>query len=482
MSPRRLILVLFLAALLVRCGFLLAWGLSAPVTQWGDDPEYDATARTLALHHLYQNSWFPPGYPLVLSALYAIFGPSLVAVRLLQALLGAATCCLVYLIGRDVAGATAGRLAGFLLAFYPGHVYLTWRLMAETLWIFLVALAVLLACRLERGLSEGAERRASLARAAALGLAAGASVLVKSNLILLPPLLFLWLAGVTLARARRGRRAPAMPVEVATASGAPIGAPAARGLEPFLVLVVLAASFCAAGLIAPLAYHVSTRGSTSGPARFWLLPGNSGHTFWWSNNPLADGYFVDPEAAPAGRSFIARHGMSALIHDPDPFVRDRACRALGFAWVRENPGSFLALTGRKLWNGFGPLPKAALFAHSKLAHDIHLISYGALLPLAAAGLILSIRRWRQWTILYLVLLAHAAMTAATYGTPRFTLVIIPYLLVFAGQALAAAMALRERRAPRVSPALSPAPRFEDRASRSDRSSASHSHLPEPEGI
>jgi uncharacterized SAM-binding protein YcdF (DUF218 family) len=75
---------------------------------------------------------------------------------------------------------------------------------------------------------------------------------------------------------------------------------------------------------------------------------------------------------------------------------------------------------------------------------VQLVSYGAVLAAAAAGLLLSLRRWRRCTILYLVLASHTAMTVATYGTPRFTLVVVPYLLVFAGDALLAAAALPQR--------------------------------------
>jgi hypothetical protein len=78
------------------------------------------------------------------------------------------------------------------------------------------------------------------------------------------------------------------------------------------------------------------------------------------------------------------------------------------------------------------------------------VSYGVVLAAALAGLLRSRRHLRRYAVLYLVLASHAAMTVATYGTPRFTLVVVPYLLLFAGDALLAAAALRHRRPARAS--------------------------------
>ncbi len=428
MSERRFLLALFLFALLLRWGFVAAYGASAPVAGWGDDADYDAIARHLVLDHGYENHWFPPGYPLFLAALYGLAGPSLAAARLVQAALGAATCCLLYLIGRDLVSPAAGRLAGLLLAVYPGHVYMAWRLMAETLFVLLVALSVAAALALAR--------RGGAARAAALGLALGASVLVKSNLLVLPPVLLLWVA------LDGWRRPPGQEADLA--AGDPSrGRP--RAARAAAAEAALAAALCAAVALAiPLA-------NAAGPAgRPWPLAGNGGATLWWANNPLADGYFVDPDASPAGRDFIARHRLTAAARSRDPFVRDRADRALALAWMRENPRGFLALAGRKLWNAYAPLARAAVFAHDPLARSVQILSYGAVLAAAVAGLFLSRRRWRRYTLLYLVLASHAAMTVATYGTPRFTLAVVPYLLIFAADALLAAAALAQRRPARAS--------------------------------
>jgi 4-amino-4-deoxy-L-arabinose transferase-like glycosyltransferase len=399
-------LAVFVLALVLRCGFCLAAGPWAPPTAWGDDADYDAIARGLVgPGHVYQNTWFPPGYPLFLATIYGLAGPAmkLAAVRLVQAVLSAATCWVTYALARNAFGTPAGRAAAVLLAIYPGHVYMAWRLMAETLFTLLMALAVL-------AVQRAAGQRAApstLWAAAGAGVALGAATLVKSNLVVVVPLMVACVALAGLGTARRRAAAAA----VMTAG----------------CVLLLAAS--------PLANRFS-------PAhRATWLPGNGGPTLWWSNNPLADGYFVDPDNTPAGRAFIERHHLAGpAIAARDPQVRDRADRELALAWIRENPGSFVALAGRKLWNAFGPLPRAALFSRERLAAGVQALAYGAMLPLIAAGLWLARRRWRRALPLYLEIGSYAAMTVVFYGTPRFTLVVMPYLAAFAGLALAAAAA------------------------------------------
>lgn len=411
MSGRRLGLLVFVAALAVRLAVVLALGLGSPPASWGDDADYDALARGIAgSSHVYANSWFPPGYPFFLAAIYGVAGPSPAAVRLVQAVLSAATCWVIFAIGRHAFGLAAGGIAGLLLAFYPGHAYMAWRLMAETPFILLIAVAVSAG---QRAAAAGSPRLA-----AAAGAALGAATLFKSNLALAAPLLLLWPAWA-MAGGRRRRAA------------------------------VLAAG-TAACVLALAALPLANAGSPGRSAA--LLPGNGGPTLWWSNNPLADGYFVDPDRTAAGRDFIARHGLApAALQSRDPFLRSRADRQLALAWMRENPGAFLQLAGRKLWNAFGVVPRAEAFAHLRLAAWLHALSYGGLLPLIGFGVWRSRRAWRAAIPCYLLLAASVAMTVICYGSPRFTLLVMPFLLIFAGAAVAApaaqGVAAPARRAP-----------------------------------
>lgn len=386
-------LVVFLAAFSVRVAFILVYGPMAAPIAWGDDPQYDAIADRLVTQHEYVNTWFPPGYPLFLALVYAVFGKHWLLVRLIQAAMGAATCVLTRLLGAKVFSQREGLLAALLLAVYPGHSYISWRMMGETLYILLLVFSVLLAIEL-------AENPRPL-RALVPGATVGFAQLVKSNLFVFPPMLMVWFACTAIGT--RTRRVQC--------------------------LAVLIASFALVAFITPIANFVSPVGRAA------ALPGNAGHTFWFANNPLADGYYIAAEAEPAGKEFIEAHGLTERLAKADDFEKDRLYRTLGLLWIRENPGQFMVLCLKKLNNAFGLFPRAVTFEGNPLARTVHLLSYGLLAPFALGGMIGALRRWRSCSLLYVVLFSYLLMVLIFYGTPRFTIIVIPYLLLFASYAM-----------------------------------------------
>lgn len=388
-------LVICAASLVVRVGFILAYGANAPPIAWGDDLNYDSIAARLVTNHEYANTWYPPGYPLFLALLYLVFGRRWVVVRFVQAMLGAATCALTYRLGTKVFDDRVGRLAGALLVFYPGHAYMSWRLMGETLFLFLLVLALNVAIRM-------AQRR-RLREAVTLGLIVGVAQTVKSNLFVFPALLVAWSALALPGRAR----------------------------QRFVLACGVAVSLLLVSLATPVANFLSTAGGAA------PLPGNAGHTFWLANNPLADGYYVFAESEPAGKAFIEAHGFTERLAQADEFGKDRLFGTLGLLWIRENPGRFLILCLKKLNNAFGLFPRAVTFDGNRTTQVVHLLSYGLIAPFALVGMIGARRRGRDCLLLLLVVLSYVLMVLLFYGTPRFTIIVMPVLIVFASSAMLA---------------------------------------------
>jgi 4-amino-4-deoxy-L-arabinose transferase-like glycosyltransferase len=127
---------------------------------------------------------WPPGYPLVLAALFAVVGPSLLAAQVLNAVLGALSVALVYLLGTRLFDRRVGLTAAALLAFFPSQVFFSGLLMTEVL--FTAGLLALLYLTLVR-LSEHQRLRARWLVAA--GLAIGGLAMVRGEVALLGPLL-----------------------------------------------------------------------------------------------------------------------------------------------------------------------------------------------------------------------------------------------------------------------------------------------------
>lgn len=172
------------AALVTALAFRL-WLVASFPYEAGDTPLYEALARSLVEHQSYtlevDGRQVPvnvrmPGYPALLAASHALFGPGFGPVRVIQAVLDAAGCALVGALAGLLASAERRRrafLAGlWLAALCPFSANYACAVLAETPGAFFtVAAFVLLLGGLRRAAAQ-----ASLDRIASLWLAAGAAV------------------------------------------------------------------------------------------------------------------------------------------------------------------------------------------------------------------------------------------------------------------------------------------------------------------
>jgi len=143
-------------------------------------------------------AFWPPGYPLLLGATYSVFGPHLLAAKLLNVALSVATCAFVFALGTRLFGARVGLCAAAILALLPDHVWYTPLLLSEpTFTALLAGLLWLFAVWSEHGV-EG--RRWIL-----FGAGVGAAALVRgtASLFLVVPFAAWWIAERRLAPALR---------------------------------------------------------------------------------------------------------------------------------------------------------------------------------------------------------------------------------------------------------------------------------------
>lgn len=206
-SPNVQLALVVAAALLLR----LAWVL---VTRWeplfdDDAYRYDFAARALAdglgYVHLegYPTAFWPPGYSLLIAALYVVFGEHILAAQMLNVVLGTATVALVYLLGRRTAGHTTALVAATLVAFWPSLIFFTGVTLSEIAFTFFALLGVYLMVVASQALVTGEaspeapdrrtssfELRTSLYRRVLLlllvGLVVGFAALIRGQALLLP--------------------------------------------------------------------------------------------------------------------------------------------------------------------------------------------------------------------------------------------------------------------------------------------------------
>jgi len=139
--------LLFVLALAVRVAFVLTLENRY---YYFDTAHYDKAAKALiagqGFGEGYEFSQFfrkeyalTPLYPIFLAAIYFIFGPNFLAVRLVESLLGAFLCLLIYKIGKRVFNETVGLWAGYISAIFPHLIFLCGLLYVENLFTFLLA-------------------------------------------------------------------------------------------------------------------------------------------------------------------------------------------------------------------------------------------------------------------------------------------------------------------------------------------------------
>ncbi len=128
---------------------------------------------------------WPPGYPAFLAVIYELTGGSLLAGKIANAVLGAATALLACLIARRLFNDVAGVVAGVAVAFLPSHALFTALTMSEVLFTFLLSLLVYLVLRW-----AFADRPPRLWQTGVLGFITGVAALTRGELAAFPVVLF----------------------------------------------------------------------------------------------------------------------------------------------------------------------------------------------------------------------------------------------------------------------------------------------------
>ncbi|MFC1621062.1 ArnT family glycosyltransferase [Candidatus Omnitrophota bacterium] len=175
-----IVILIFLLAFAVRLAFVL----QDNVNPSSDAYVYDSLGMSISQGNGYVNSngtphsFYPPFYPFFLSLIYRIFGHSYVAVRIIQSLIGAFVCALIYLIGKRMHSFTAGIIAGISAIAYLPFIKTADLLLTEGIFTFLLLLIVFYLLKISADLKP--------MNCIVLGLLLGISLLTKSAMLFFP--------------------------------------------------------------------------------------------------------------------------------------------------------------------------------------------------------------------------------------------------------------------------------------------------------
>jgi tetratricopeptide (TPR) repeat protein len=396
-SGRLYFLIIFALAAALR----LAYTLSSRQSPFFDHLDldtkfYDSWARRLAAGDWAGGEVFfmGPLYPYFLGAVYKIFGPSILAAKVVQSLVGSLTAGVVFLLGRECFGSVVGILAGLLAALYVPFIF------TDTLLLFPV-LATLLNALMLYWLCRASARPRALAFFAG-GVFAGLSAAGNASVLAFVPLA---VGYIMLCRKW----------------------PPASGLRKAAVFVVGVAV-----VVVPIMVRNYAVGHDVVP-----LTSNAGLNFYIGNSKAATGAYVKPEGLdiytdPSGQALAERAvGRQLKPSEVSAWWWSRAS-----AYIGEHPGEFARNVLRKLfffWSVY-EIPQIEHLPFERQYSWVLKIptpSFGMICPLGILGAALALRRRKEAWLGLVFMLAYSASIIAFFVVARYRLPMVPALLVFA---------------------------------------------------
>lgn len=393
-DPRTLALGVFAVAFAVRVAYLF---------DIADNPFFAVPVIDAEFYHQQAQLWargapspaapyqMPPLYPMLLSLVYRVFGPSVWAGHLLNACLGAGTCAVTFLLGRRLGGAGTGLTAAAFVTTSQALLFLDGDLLATSLAVFTVTVAALF---LVRYVQEGERVRDLALGGVSLGLAA---ITVPLAAVVVPAVV------VFLALRRRHWRAPVL----------------------FLVATLLPVS------------PVTLR-NLRASGEFVPVSANGGINFYMGNNP-------DMRRTSTLRPGPEWRAMQNLPVREAELVksseRDRWFLRRGLRFWIQDPGLALAQT----------VEKTLLLVHDhEIMRDFDYYyfrdhfsrllrlpnwSFAWLFGLTAVGLLWGRSRHPAERLLVLLAVSYAVGIVLFFVTARYRALLLPLLSIFAGRAI-----------------------------------------------
>ena len=444
-------LAIFGVALLVR--LVHVWQIRASPffsLLMGDSRGYDEWAQRIAGgdwlgHEVFYQA---PLYPYLLGLIYTVGGRHLLLVRLVQAVIGSASCALLALAAARLfsnrafpeLGRRTGIAAGLMLALYAPAIFFDGLVQKSVLDVFFVCLALWLVSRSEetaeiaKAAEKGAENKNISRRSqrsprflpyVALGLTMGGLALTRENALVFILVILAWIIWKGLAAGGWGL--------------------AARPAALFLVGLAI--------VLVPVAARNSYVGGG-----FYVTTSQFGPNFYIGNNPGADGTYQSlrfgrgaPEYERQDATELAERaeGKRLTPAEVSSYWTDKA-----LAFVTSRPGAWLTLMGRKvalLWNATEMVDTESQEAHAEWSLPLRVGGlvghFGLLVPLALFGVIVTWPLRSRLYVFYGMTLAYAASVVVFYVFARYRYLLVPLLILFAAAGLVALPKLvRTRRA------------------------------------
>jgi tetratricopeptide (TPR) repeat protein len=398
----------------------------------GDSRGYDEWAQRIAGGEWLGHEVFyqAPLYPYLLGVIYAVTGRHLLVVRIVQALIGAASCALLALAAARLFSRRTGVVAGLMLALYAPAIFFDGLLQKSVLDVFFVCLALWLISRsegtaeiaktaekrAEKNISQRSLRSRRFLPYVALGLTMGGLALTRENALVFMVVILGWIVLNVERRTLNVERLTRCAVFLA-------------GIAIILVPVAARNSYVGGG--------------------FYVTTSQFGPNLYIGNNPAADGTYQSlrfgrgaPEYERQDATELAERALRRRL-TPSEVSGYWTGKALDFA--ASSPAAWLSLMARKvalLWNATEMVDTESQEAYAEWSLPLRLGGlighFGILVPLALLGVFVTWPlRSRIW-VLYAMTVAYAASVVVFYVFARYRYPLVPLLTLFAAAGVAGA--------------------------------------------
>jgi len=363
-----------------------------------DEKYHDDWAQAIAAGQQFVDGPYfrAPLYPAFVGGLYRVFGHNYYVPRIAQALIGALSCGLLFLIGKQVFSRAVGAAAGFVAATYWMLIYFDGELLIPTIIVFLDL--VMIWCLLPR------ETRHDRLRLGAAGIALGLSAIARPNILLFAPAVAVWIVVMHRAAWR-------------------------RAVLPVVCFTV--------GCMIPV-LPVTVRNLVVGDDLV-LIASQGGVNFYIGNNPDSNGMVAQVPGTPADwwggyYASIARaeeaRGRKLKPSEVSDYYFEQA-----WEFMKSNPSVAAALMLRKLhlfWRRWEiSNNKDIYFWTERFTPIVRFLplSFGIVGPLGLLGLFLSRRRAGALFPLWGFVLVYMISVVLFFCTARYRMPVLPILIL-----------------------------------------------------
>jgi len=386
---RYLLWAILLLAFVVRFGYVLTLD---DELKWYDEKNYQSIATNLANGNGYESSFNPysttswaPAFPILMSFLYWIFGPHVLVVRFVQLILSSLICYFIYLIGKEVYNENVGLLAGLIMAVHPLFIYTSGALYP----LIMFTLLILIICFILIKIISSEKQEKITIKLMLIGFLIGLAMLTK------PVIIFLF---------------PVIPL------GFWIGV-----RQTILKTIKYSMIVFFVTLLTILPWTLRNYFKYQ---RIYLITEEGGNSFYTANVPW---YKLDrtkeSELPPEIEKELA--GLSDL--EINEYYKREAIN-----FISKSPIKFSLFYLKKAGNFWRFYPRTISQNRdtSKKNIIVSMIFYGFVLPLSFLGMIVSLKHWRKFIIIFGAIFSFNFGYAVFMTSIRYRMPVEPYILIF----------------------------------------------------